>query len=88
MYTDNISFVLNFSHRNDLAFKAIMSKVTSFNKLELMINKIFSYYNSSHKRFYDLLDYAEQIGATVLKLAKIFKVRYMLLPFGKSQRRL
>ena len=69
----------NFSHRNDLAFKAIMSKVTSFNKLEAMINKIFSFYNSSHKRFYDLVDFAEQIGAKVLKLVRIFKVRYILI---------
>ena len=75
MNNNNISFVYNFSHRNDLAFKAIMSKEKSFNMLEQMINRMYSYYNSSHKRFYDLLDYAEQSGATVYKLVKIFKVR-------------
>ena len=62
-----------------MTLKAVFSKIEAFLNLEAFMNKAYSFYSVSHKRFYSLLEYAQRIGAKVIRLQKIFDIRYYII---------
>ena len=65
------------AHRLELAFGHPMKEFQTFEELEKDMNKLYSYFHYSDKRYALLDEFLESKGKKTFRFRKVFKVRYV-----------
>ena len=65
------------SHRLQLVVKNSMEEYEEFSELEVYVQKYYTFYKVSHKRYNDLLEFLEEISQPTFRLLRIFDVRWL-----------